>query len=80
MHQNKKKLFLKKLFLRSAHQNDLIYIYKLIFNKKLIHSLLFTLQNNGDGEMQQKKKGKSRLPCAAAMFGWRSKQRRLVVT
>jgi hypothetical protein len=43
------------------------------------------LQNSGDKEVQQKKKkeekekGKSRLPCAVTMSGWRSKRRRPVV-
>jgi len=36
MHQNDIFFILKKLFLKSTHQNNLKYIKKLIFNKKII--------------------------------------------
>jgi hypothetical protein len=44
IHQNDIFLFFKKLFLRSAHQNDRKHIKKLIFNKKKLIFLKNTVQ------------------------------------
>jgi len=65
-----------------------MHLYGSDWHEQWRHSPLFTLQNSGDEEMQQKKKeekekekekGKSRLPCTMTMSGWRSKRRRPVV-